>query len=296
MSEFQILKEDRACYEYAEKNPGDYDLPEEYENYEHVPKGKLIEREYKKSIVYPGTARKYWIYVPDQYTGKEPAALMVFLDGDQEYIRNANVPNMLDNMIFREELPVMIGLFIAPGDKGPGYPIYGGEDNRSVEYDSTNGVFAGFLEKDIFKEVKKEFFISEDPELHGICGMSSGGQAAFSAAWNRPDLFRKVISHCGSFTAIRGGQEIPFMVRKEEKKPIRVFLQTGEHDLNIVFGDWKKANETLASALKYKGYDYRFVVGTGSHSVRHGASLLPKTMRWLWNGTDNKEQWFEEVR
>ena len=78
MSEFQILKEDRACYEYAEKNPGDYDLPEEYENYEHVPKGKLIEREYKKSIVYPGTARKYWIYVPDQYTGKSRQHLWYF--------------------------------------------------------------------------------------------------------------------------------------------------------------------------------------------------------------------------
>lgn len=282
MAEFVILEKDQPCYDYATAHPGDYELPEDSYPQKGIPQGKLIKKTLNHSSVYPGTNRKYWIYVPYQYEPKSEAAFMVFLDGEDEYIKRAHAPVVFDNLIFKGEVPVTIGVFVESGDKGPGYPIYYGEDNRSIEYDSNDSRFAEFLEKDIIPKIKSEYSISDDPDMHGICGMSSGGQAAFAAAFYRPDLFRKVISHCGSFTSIRGGDRMPGLIRKSEKKPLKVFLQTGEHDLNIVFGDWKLANETMASALEYKGYEYKFVEGNGAHSVKHGAALLPETLKWLW--------------
>ncbi len=115
-----------------------------------------------------------------------------------------------------------------------------------------------------------------------ICGLSSGGICAFNAAWERPDYFGKVISHCGSFVDIRGGHALAARVRSAEAKPLRVFLQTGQHDLDILYGCWPLANRELASALDYRGYDHRFVLGEGGHSLAHGGALFADTLRWLW--------------
>ncbi len=271
---------DIDCYEYAENIEERYSLPKEAQIMEGVPQGDIIEHEWKSQLVYPGVKGKYWVYVPKQYVGQE-ASLMVFLDGEA-YIQEAKVPQVLDNMIYREEIPVMIGIFISPGDKGPGLPRYGGDDNRSIEYDSVDGRYAKFLEKEIISEVKKEYRISEDAGQHGICGISSSGNAAFAAAWNRNDLFTRVLTHVGSFTNIRGGYHFPPLIRKAKKKNIRIFLQTGEHDLNTCFGNWKIANQDMASALEYKEYPYKLVIGPGAHSLRYGASILPESLRWLW--------------
>src|SRR5207244_8882180 len=67
-------------------------------------------------------------------------------------------------------------------------------------------------------------------DLRGICGASSGGICAFTAAWERPDLFSKVLSHIGSFTNIRGGDRYPGIIRRADKKDIRVFLQDGTNE------------------------------------------------------------------
>lgn len=257
---------------------------------EGVPKGKLIDGS-MVSQIYPGSTHEYKIYVPAQYIGA-PVPYMVFLDGITQYLSpmvNANV--VLDNLIAAGRIPAMIGIFVEPGDKGDGMPIYGGGfvepgSNRGKEYDSTDDLFSRFLLEELIPLVAKDYALSEKPEDHALCGASSAAQAAFSAAWHRPDQFRKVVSHIGSFTAIRGGDCNPDRIRKNPAKPIRIFLQDGSHDLNIIYGDWVLANKTMVSALEYRGYDYKYVLGEGGHNIEHGGAILPETLEWLWRADD----------
>jgi enterochelin esterase family protein len=191
----------------------------------------------------------------------------------------------MDNLIHAGEMPVTIGVFVDPGHRGalPDKPGWEPRPaNRSVEYDTVSDVYASFLEKEILPEVAKEVRFTDDPELRAICGISSGGICAMSVAWHRPDMFRKVMSHVGSFVDIRGGHNFPPMIRKSEKKPLRVYLQGGTGDLDNQFGHWPLANQEMAAALKFKGYDYEFVFGTGGHNDIHGSAVLPDAMRWLW--------------
>ena len=185
-------------------------------------------------------------------------------------------------MIANGELPVSIAVFIDPGNPGPGLPRYGGTDHRSIEYDSIDDRYVTFLDKEILEPLRERYHITTDPSKSMICGISSSGNAAFAAAWHRPDLFGKVLSNVGSFTAIRGGDLFPGLIRQSPAKPIRVYLQTGEHDLNTCFGNWPLANQSMASALEYKSYDYKLEIGPGGHSIRYGASVMPDALRWLW--------------
>lgn len=210
---------------------------------------------------------------------------MVFQDGhkyvnvEQEY----RVPVVFDNLIARREMPVTIAVFVNPGHHGdtlPENPWRG--DNRSFEYDSLTGTYARFLLEEILPEVGKRYALTSDPERRAIAGASSGGICAFTAAWRRPDAFRKVVSHIGSFTNIRGGDVYPGLIRKTERKPIRVFLQDGSTDLDNAHGNWPLANQQMAAALEFAGYDYRFEYGAGAHTHVHGGALLPEALRWLW--------------
>ena len=105
-------------------------------------------------------------------------------------------------------------------------------------------------------------------------------------AWQRPDAFRKVLSHVGSFTNIRGGHVYPALIRSTPNKPIRAFLQDGCNDLDNPFGNWWLANLQMESSLKFKKYDYKFVGGTGKHGGKHGGAILPDSLRWLWRKSD----------
>jgi enterochelin esterase-like enzyme len=207
--------------------------------------------------------------------------LMVFQDGGK-CLAEAHAPIVFDNLIHRRELPVTIGLFVDAGDSGPGSPIYGGSDNRSLEYDALHDRYARFLLAELLPAIRQHYAIVDDPDGRAICGFSSGGICAFTVAWQRPDAFRKVVSHCGSFTNIRGGHVYPSLVRRSAAKPLRVCLQTGARDLDILPGSWPIANQDLAAALAYRGYDYQLVVGEGGHTLKHGAAILPETLRWLW--------------
>ena len=136
--------------------------------------------------------------------------------------------------------------------------------------------------EELLPEVAKTHNLTSDPEARGIVGASSGGICAFTVAWERPDAFRKVISHIGSFTNIRGGHVYPALVRKSAKRPMRIFLQDGSNDLDNAHGNWPLANQEMALALKFRGYDYRFEYGDGAHTHKHGGALLPESLRWLW--------------
>ena len=247
-----------------------------------VPKGSITPGHCAPGAIYPDVAHAYHRYVPAQYDASQPAGLIVFQDGSRYLGPEANAPTVLDNLIHAGVLPPMVAVFVDPGVEGPGLPIYGGPGNRSVEYDSIGDAYVRFLIEELLPVATEGLNISNDPALRVICGLSSGGVCAFNAAWERPDVFGKVISHCGSFVNIRGGHELASAVRRSEPKPLKVFLQTGQHDLDIVFGSWLRANRELAAALQYCGYTHQLVVGEGGHSLKHGGALLPDTLRWLF--------------
>lgn len=272
--------------------PKEYPLGPDSERKEGNPKG-TVSKHIWKSKVYEGTIREYYVYVPAQYKteGEDKAAVMVFQDG-HAYVGETGqmrTPIVFDNLIAAGEMPITIGIFVNPGwfadeiEKPQGWKAPKGVgSNRSLEYDTLDGKYAEFIEKEILAEVGKTYRLTSDPKMRAICGMSSGGICAFTAAWERPDLFQKVLSHIGSFTNIRGGHVYPALVRKTEKKPIRVFLQDGSNDLDNAHGNWPLANQQMAKALEYSGYDYEFIYGEGGHNGNHGGAILPDSLRWLW--------------
>lgn len=256
-----------------------------------VPVGKVTRHEWR-SKVFEGTLRQYYLYVPAQYQASEPAAVMVFQDG-HAYVDEkgpARAPVVLDNLIHQGEIPVTIALFVNPGvfaDEIEGRQDWStgkkdGTSNRSVEYDTLSDAYARMLEDELLPEIGKTFNLTRDPEKRVICGASSGGICAFTVAWERPDLFRKVISHIGSFTNIRGGHVYPALIRKEDKRPLRVWLQDGRNDLDNAHGNWWLSNQQMAKALAYAKYDSHFVATDGEHSLNDGGRLLPDALRWIW--------------
>ncbi|WP_437205920.1 SMP-30/gluconolactonase/LRE family protein [Planctomicrobium sp. SH664] len=246
-----------------------------------VPQGKIEGPFTWTSKIFPGTVRKYWIYVPAQYDAAKPTCLFILQDG----LGLANgwkaVP-ALDNLIHKKEIPVQLGLFIEPGVLPAPNEIAQPRFNRSFEYDALGPRYADFLVKEILPEVKKSYNISDDPNDRAIGGNSSGGICAFNAAWERPDQFRRVITGVGTYVGLRGADQLSTLVRKTEPKPIRVYLQDGSNDLNIYAGDWFNANQGMLSALKFAGYEVEHAWGEGGHNARHIASVLPDALRFVW--------------
>ena len=251
-----------------------------------VPRGIVTKHKWRSRFFRMGeTIREYWIYVPVQYDSQTPIGIMVFQDG-HEYVNEEGpfrVPTVFDNLIHKKTIPPLIGLFINPGHKGTTLPDNPWQaDLRSYEYDSLSDEYVRFLIEEMIPKVNKRYNLADNPEMRAICGMSSGGICAFTAAWERPDYFHKVLSHIGSFTDIRGGHVYPTLIRKSAKRNIRVFLQDGSNDLDAIFGNWWLSNLQIESALKFRGYDYKFEGGTGGHDGKHGGAILPQSLEWLW--------------
>jgi enterochelin esterase-like enzyme len=261
----------------------DYKLGPDSERREGVPEGAVTQHHWT-SRVFPGTERDYWVYVPKQYDAARPACVMVFQDGGNyvDLKKDFRVPIVYDNLIAKKEMPVTIGIFINPGVVPASKPDEKPRANRSFEYDSLSPQYADFLLKEMLPEVSKSYKLTSKPEERAVCGISSGGICAWTVAWERPDAFRKVLSHVGSFTNIRGGHVYPALIRKTERKPIRAFLQDGSNDLDNLHGSWPLANQEMAAALKFAGYDYRFEFGDGGHNGKQGGAILPDSLRWLW--------------
>ena len=254
-----------------------------------VPRGVVTKYSWTNSTVYPGTVRDYWVYVPRQYDPAKAACVMVFQDGATYVNTNGQfrVPVVFDNLIHQKRMPVTFGIFINPGEIPPAQPGVNGRSNRSFEYDSLGDAYATSLLNEILPELARKYHLTTDPAGRAICGISSGGICAWTVAWERPDAFRKVLSHVGSFTNIRGGHVYPALIRKTEKKPIRVFLQDGRNDLDNLHGSWPLANQEMAAALKFMGYDYQFELGDGGHNGKHGGAILPESLAWLWRDYPN---------
>jgi len=274
-----------------------------------VPRGEIRGPFTLPSTAYPGTQHTYWIYVPAQYDAAKAASLMIFNDGQAFLAPTGNLRafNVLDNLIYRREIPVMIGVFINPGRR-PDQPEptpqnWGDRDtNRPTEYNSLDDRYARVVADELLPVLYKDYNISKDPEQHGIGGASSGAIAAFTVAWERPEHFRKVLSIVGSFTNIRGGHQYADIVLKSEKKPIRIFLQDGRNDNRALNAngsydetrDWFYQNVRLMQALTTKGYELNYAWGMNRHGQAMGGAIMPEMMRWLWRdqpvSTDPRNQ------
>ena len=287
--------------------PGPDSLPQE-----GVPRGRLEGPFAFKSQIIAGTVRRYWVYVPAQYTGEQPANVLVFQDGQRATNPTGplRVPQVLENLIHKKDIPVTIGIFITPGQRGETYPDdlgTGNPNNRAAEYDSLSDAYARFIVDEMLPEVGKKYRLASDPARRAIGGTSSGAICAFTVAWHRPDQFRNVISMIGSYTSIGyrppqegapmvpGGDIYPTLIRKTPIKPIKVFLQDGSNDLDNQHGNWFLANQQMLAALTYANkaaddrnapgprYAINHEWGEGAHSDAHGGAILPDILRWIWN-------------
>ena len=268
------VPEDRQYHPCPEAHPG----PD-------VPRGALREFPgWDDTRVYAGTVRDVWVYAPAQLDRSVAPALMVFQDGRMYLDPTGPVraTAVLDSLIHAGELPPTVAVFVMPGRR-PGMTDEEATLNRSIEYDSVTPTYARFLLDDLlpFAESEAGVQFARDPARRLICGISSGGICAFNAAWHDPSAFGRVLSHVGSFVNIRGGHNYPYLIRSTPRKPIRVFLQGGKRDGNVIMGNWALANQLMASALEYAGYEYRFVFGEGGHSARHGGAIFADSLRWL---------------
>ena len=249
-------------------------------------RGEVIKFMMTESPRYPGTEREILVYVPQQYRDTAPACLLVCMDG---ILYDATT--VLDNLIASGEMPVTVGVFINPGvvyDEDRNVVRY----NRCKEFDSTDDTWAEFIEQEVLPQVRalktkdgQAINISSDPNDCAITGASSGGIAAFTAAWNRPDMFSRVYTTVGTFVAMRGGHEYPAIVRKTEPKPLRIYMQDGWYDVwNPIFGEWFEYNLLMESAFNFAGYEAFHVWNRGNHSIKYGTLAFPDAMRWLWKG------------
>ena len=278
-----------------------------------VPSGTLSDKIVHTSKIYDGMKSEYWIYVPAEYDPKTPAAVMVFQDGGGYIDRNGNNPalNVMDNLIAQKKIPVLICIFINPGDisGSPGTPTYNfvkaysdkwhrtlKDSMRSTLYDTVSDRYPRFLRDEILAEVGANYNLRKDAYSRAITGLSSGGICSFNAAWQMPELFSRVISWIGSFESIQwkedpaipdGGQDFSDKILREPKRDIRVWLQDGSNDLeNPKYGDWPMANIRMANSLKTREYDFHFSFGKGTHNPGHGAAQFPEEMVWLWRDYD----------
>ena len=261
-----------------------YHLGADSQRKEGVPKGIVSKYEWQSKLY--NSFREYYVYVPAQYDSTKPAALMVFQDG-HAYVNDSGdfrVPIVYDNLIYQKKLPITICLFVNPGHNTKDYPESRFRaSNRADEYDVLDDRYTTMLMDEIIPELKKKYNISNDPKMHGIGGLSSGAICAFTAAWEHPEYFHKVLSQIGSYTNIRGGNNYPSIIRKHKKKEIKIFMQDGSNDLNNEHGDWWLANLEMESALKFKGYEFKFEKGSGTQSGKHGGAILPESLIWLWS-------------
>jgi gluconolactonase len=257
-----------------------------------VPKGEVTKYTFEKSKIFPGTVRDYWVYVPKQYDPSKPACVWVNQDGVQ-----FNAPAVFDQLIQSKEMPMTIGVFIMHGRVKPPNPEALDRFNRSFEYDGLGDNYVRFLLDELLPEVEtkkasdgRPIRLSKDGNDRGIGGSSSGAICAFTAAWERPDAFRRVFSAIGTYVGLRGGNEYPTLIRKFEPKPLRVFLQDGSADNNAYGGDWWMANQEMERALTFAGYEVNHAWGTGGHNGKHATEILPEAMKWLW------KDWPEPVK
>lgn len=293
------------------RETGDYPLGPESQVQTGIAHGQLEGPFEFHSQVFPGTVRRYWIYVPASLLPGRDPNLLVFQDGQRATHPGGplRLPVVLDNLIAHGDIEPTIGVFITPGNLSLHYPDTLGmsnPDHRAEEYDALSDDYGRMLLHEILPEVARHHSFTNDPRRRVIGGTSSGAICAFTVAWNHPEAFGNVISLIGSYTSIGyhpatatrpmqpGGDLYPGLIRKSPIRPLRIFLQDGSHDLDNAHGNWYLANLQIISSINWananadmvkdKGprYSLNSVLGDGDHSDQHGGSIMPDILKWIW--------------
>jgi enterochelin esterase-like enzyme/sugar lactone lactonase YvrE len=243
-----------------------------------VPQGNIKIFTFSTSVIYPGTTRSVTVFIPSQYDGSKPACVYVQQDGYQP-----NEKAFLETLIAAKQIPVTIGVFVSPGGLRAPTNEQMSRRNRCFEYDAVGDNFARFLDEEILPFVAQSCGVKLSTNANDRCifGSSSGGIAAFNAAWQRPDLFSRVYAVSGSFVAFRGGHEFPTLIRKFEARPIRAYLTTATQDMENCAGDWFLLDQEMDKALKFSGYDCDFHIIDGRHCAGWKENFC-EAMRFLW--------------
>jgi enterochelin esterase family protein len=212
----------------------------------------------------------------------KPTAFMVFQDGPS-YMKEdgqVRVPVVFDNLIAAGDLPPLIAIFVTPGTLPPDVP--GGKTGGATavsKYDGLGDRYARCLLEELLPAVERTHKLSRYPSAAGWAGIkASGGICAWTAAWERPDEFRRALSHVGSFTNIRGGYAYPGLIRKSsQERRSCAFLQEGEHDLDNLSGNRLRPADRRRWTRRSKPASMitASVMGDGGHNGKHGGVLMP---------------------
>lgn len=276
----------------ASKTPESSYVPVEIKP-EDIPRGTTQQFKFEQSKIFPGTTRDVTVFIPAQAfipprDGEAAKPLCVYVKTDGF---NPKEKDLLETMIATKEIPVTVGVFVRPGEVPAPMPGTLGRRNRCFEYDGISDNNVRFFHEELLPFIAKEYGLnlSTDGNDRCISGGSSGGIAAFTAAWHRPEAFSRVYAASGSWVAFRGGHEFPTMVRKFEAKPIRAYLTTATHDMENAAGDWFLTDQEMDKAMKFSGYDYQFRVIDGRH-VQGYAENWREAMAYLWRGWPERVQ------
>jgi enterochelin esterase-like enzyme len=289
------------------------------------PKGKSFEFTMRlaDSKIFPGTdstlqpekkqvrkERKIFVYVPAAYKDGTKAPFLIIHDGPGQLklVRNA-----LDNLTISKDANRKLPAFIAIAVENGGND--GKKSERGLEYDTMSDRLARFIHDEVLPavltnaEIKAAYpklAFTENPWGHAVIGCSSGGAAALTMGWFRPDWFRRIIAYSGTFVAQQDDdapEEAKYrlgawnyhsemkLIENSPKKPLRIFTHVSENDLRPndaeeTHHNWVMAGKRTEAALDSKGYHHRFVFSLATRHCdgRVFEQTLADTLVWIWRG------------
>ena len=255
-------------------------------------------------------SRKISVYIPAEYKDGTKAPILVIHDGPGPLVL---VSRALDNLTISTDPKRRLPAFIAIAVQNGGSDSKGSE--RGLEYDTMSDRLARFINDEVLpavlsdpaiKKAYPKLTFTEDPWGKGALGCSSGGAAALTMGWFRPDLFRRLITYSGTFVDQQDDdapEEAKYplgaweyhssmkLIENSEKKPLRIFTHVSENDNGAnksedSYHNWVMANIRTAEALEKKGYHYRYVFSqaTGHCDKRVFEHTLADTLVWMWRG------------
>jgi enterochelin esterase family protein len=273
-------------------------------------KDKTLEPD-KKAV---RTERKISVYVPAAYKDGTKAPLLIIHDGPGKLNL---ISNALDNLTISKDPQRSLPAFIAIAVENGGND--GKNSERGLEYDTMSDRLARFIHDEVLpavvnnaeiKATYPHFALTENPWGRGVMGCSSGGAAALTMGWFRPDWFRRIIAYSGTFVDQQDDdapEEAKFplgaweyhsgmkLIESSEPKPLRIFTHVSENDGRAndpeeTYHNWVMAGLRTEAALAAKGYHHRFVFSKSSgHCDKRVFDLtLADTLVWLWRGYDRE--------
>ena len=230
-----------------------------------------------------GSTVPFRAWAPEAVKADAALYLLLELNGDRGELRTS-----LESMMASGVIPPGLVVCTTPGVQYATQPGGKTQYMRAVEYDRVGRDFADFLVEEFVPAAaaKASVRIDPSPERHFIAGCSSGGLAAWNAAWYRNDYFRRTFLSSPTFSAIAGGEEPMVVLRKCETRPIKVYLTVGTREPDYYFGDSYYAAMNAAGALKFAGYDFRFELfpQEGHGARRESPALWERMMPYLFEG------------